>query len=198
MHKMKTGMMIALLSLLFEHSVAAQYSYKKFNGVWRSERVESLGSGTFGTRTFTFKNKNWEVEFTFYLDSLKKQPVFTFRATGDYLLQGASATLPKTQNVRFNFQKKYLTLLTDNADIIKSFGFAGCKLTKGKEADITETGCSFLPSKAAYGQEYDLFSKKMGKLYLGTRSSDMSSEEKRPTTLGYPLVRLHNDIPAVY
>lgn len=184
---MKTLTTIAFL--VMANASFAQYQQKQFNGTWNSERIESLGNGTFGTRTFAFKDKAWEIKFTLYFDSLKKQPVFVFRATGDYEFQGASATLPKTQNARFNFQNKYVTLLTDNADIIKNFGFTGCPLTKDKEADITETGCSFLPSKAAYGQEFDLFSEKNGKLYLGARSNDMSSEDKRPTVLGAPLVK---------
>lgn len=186
--KMKNVLTILFLTMV-TISASAQYQHKQFNGMWHSERIEPLGNGTFGTRTFSFKDKAWEIKFILYLDSLKKQPVFMFRATGDYEFQGASPTLSKTQNARFNFQKKYVTLLTDNADVIKNFGFASCQLTKDREADITETGCSFLPSKAAYGQEFDLFSEKNGKLYLGARSNDMSSEDKRPTALGAPLVK---------
>lgn len=83
-----------------------------------------------------------------------------------------------------------MTLLTDNAEIIKNFGLTSCNLQKGIEKNITETGCSFLPSKTAYGQEYDLVKLVGQKLYLGARSNDMSSIEKRPIALGAPLLKI--------
>jgi hypothetical protein len=160
-------------------------------GIYGSPKAESLGNGTYGTRTITLAGNTWDLHFTLHLDSALTMPVFTFHAKGTYKLEGPSATVVGAQNAVFYFDKKYVTLHTANADITKNFGFAACNLQVGKEQDITDSGCSFLVSKAACGQEYDLLKADGNQLFLGIRPAqgDMCAAERRPTALSYPLAR---------
>jgi Adenomatosis polyposis coli down-regulated 1 len=162
---------------------------KQIKGTWVSAAAEDLGNGTFGTRYFKLKKDQWEIRFTLYLDAAAQQPVFTFRAVGSYDVQGPSKVVAGASNAVFHFSKKYLTLETDDAALLQNFGFAGLGFVKGNEQDISASGASFLPSVAAYGQEYDLLKLDQGQLFFGMRSNDMSSEDKRPTALFYPLNR---------
>jgi hypothetical protein len=158
------------------------------NGSWKSESVENLGQA-WGVREFSFDKSNWEIRFTMYGDSAMTFPLFTFRATGTYVINGAKKD--ESNPAVFSFSKKYVTVHTDNSDVLKNLGMTDCGLSKGVEKDITETGCSFLVSKNACGQEYDLVAQLKGKLYLGARPADgnMCTEDRRPKSLGLPLVR---------
>jgi len=124
-----------------------------------------------------------------FLDSAQTMPVFAFRAVGKYEVQGTSTVVAGADNAYFGFDEKYVTLLTDNQEVIQNFGFADCGLEKDVEKDITETGCSFLVSKQVCGQEYDLLKLDNEQLYFGMRPAegDMCTEENRPTALFYPL-----------
>ena len=160
-------------------------------GAWESVSAENLGNGTFGTRYFNLTEGEWEVKFTLYLDSTLQMPVFEFRGVGGYEVQGQSQIVDGAENALFKFDNKYVTLLTDNPDVINGFGFGSCNLEQGKAQDITEDGCSFLVSKSVCGQEYDLLKLDNGLLYFGMRPAegDMCAEERRPTALFYPLKR---------
>ncbi len=181
---------ILLTALLMGFLLGLMAQEKKLDGEWASEKIEDLGNKTFGTRAFVFTGKAWEVKFTLFLDDAKTVPVFRFRGAGNYSTGEKSKKVEGAKEVIFFFDQKYVTLLTDNAEIIKNFGLTSCNLQKGIEKNITETGCSFLPSKTAYGQEYDLVKLVGQKLYLGARSNDMSSIEKRPIALGAPLLKI--------
>lgn len=162
-----------------------------YKGTWESVAAENLGNGTFGIREFLLKEEAWEVKFKLYLDSLLTTPVFQFRGVGKYTVQEASKVVEGADNVIFGFDHKYLTLLTDNQDLVNNFGFAACGLEKELEKEITAEGCSFLVSKAVCAQEFDLLKLIDGQLYLGMRPAegDMCVAERRPTALFYPLKR---------
>ena len=165
------------------------YEKSKYLGEWESVTSENLGNGSFAKRYFNLKEEDWEITFTLFLDSAQTIPVFAFRAVGKYEVQGASTIVDGADNAYFGFDSKYLTLLTDNEDVIQGFGFTNCGLEKGVEKDITHDGCSFLVSKQACGQEYDLLKLDNEQLFFGMRPSegDMCTEENRPTALFYPL-----------
>jgi hypothetical protein len=188
---MKTSIKKALLltSMAFTLTVNAQ-QVPVLKGNFKSEKVEDLGNKTFGFRDFTFSKNKWELNFTLFLDEAMSIPVFTFKAIGSYKADGKSDKVNGASNAIFYFDKKFVTLKTDNADVIKGFGFANCNLTKDKETEITDSGCSFLVSKSVCGQEFDLIQLIDNKLYLGTRPADgnMCTIEKRPTSLGSPLI----------
>lgn len=162
----------------------------KYIGEWESVSSEDLGNGTFATREFNLEKENWSLVFTLFMDEAQTTPVFAFRAVGKYEVEGVSTVVEGADNAYFGFDKKYVTLLTDNEDLINGFGFSACGLEKDVEKDISQDGCSFLVSNAECGQEYDLLRLDNGQLFFGARpeaGEDMCSEEKRPTTLFYPL-----------
>ncbi len=183
---LSVAMVVATISTIY-----SQNMNKKMNGKWESVQAEDLGNKSFGWREFKFSDDKWEIWFTMYLDQARTMPVFTFRSTGTFEVLQASNSVQGANNAIFKFSKKYVTLKSSNPDVIKGFGFDQCKLEINVETDITESGCSFLMSKAAYGQEYDLISLKGNNLFLGARPADgnMGVEEKRPTTLGLPLTK---------
>lgn len=186
---MKTIVAALLLSVTALQAKPVHSLQKQVKGDWVSLAPEDLGNGTFGTRSFALKKDQWEIRFTLYLDAAAQQPVFTFRGTGTYAIQGPSKVVGGASEAVFHFSKKYLTLETADAAILQNFGFADIGLAKGEERDISTTGASFLPSVAAYAQEYDLLKLDQGQLYFGMRSNDMSTPDKRPTALFYPLRR---------
>lgn len=172
--------------------VIPEVSKNPYLGQWESVKAEDLGNGTFGTRYFEIAKENWEVKFTLYLDSTLTMPVFQFRGIGKYEVQGQSTIIEGAENAIFGFDQKFVTLLTDNQDLINNFGFNTCNLEKDTEKDITADGCSFLVSKSICAQEYDLLKVDEGMLYLGMRPAegDMCTEENRPTALFYPLASI--------
>lgn len=159
-----------MVSLLL---LAACNNNRKKNptGTWRSEKIEPLGNHTFGKRVFHIADTTWQVQFTLYLDSEATKPVFTFRGMGTYTLGRPSVTVQGATEAVFYFAHKYLTLHTSDTALLKSFGFTSCNLTPEEEKDITETGCSFLESKSACSQEYDLVRIKNEKLYFRRKTA---------------------------
>ncbi|MBF0336231.1 MAG: hypothetical protein HQL05_00215 [Nitrospirae bacterium] len=162
--------------------------------VWGSKGAEDQGNGTFARREFTFFENTWSLYFTLYLDAELKSPVFRFHAEGFFEVDSPSSVVEGAYNAMFGFQKKTLTLRTSDEKIINSFGFGGCGLQLEVEKDISDTGCSFFKSVKDYEEEYDLLclDKTRKVLYLGARpaDNDMSTKAKRPTALGYPLLRI--------
>lgn len=179
------------LTIIAATALSAPAQAKGLNGNWASEKPEDAGNKTFSTREFSFDGDRWDVKFTLFLDEAKTMPVFLFKGVGSYSVAAKSRKVKGAREAIFRFDKKFVTLLTDNADLVNNFGFAGCNLKKGNEQDITETGCSFLVSKTACGQEYDLVKMAGRKLFLGARPADgnMCSVDKRPIALGHALVK---------
>jgi hypothetical protein len=167
-------------------------SQNKIEGNWRSASFEKTSTGTFGVREFSFEKDAWEIRFTLYLDSALKFPMFTFRANGTFSVGGKSERVNNARKAIFRFDKKYLTVKTQDTALIRRIGFADCGLVYLTEKDITETGCAYLVSRLACAQEYDLVSRTGDTLYLGARplSGGICEEAKRPGALGLPLRRM--------
>jgi hypothetical protein len=54
------------------------------NGTWASPASEDWGRGTFGTRSFTFADGTWSLDFALALDPGMNAKVFEFHTTGTY------------------------------------------------------------------------------------------------------------------
>lgn len=163
-------------------------------GTWKSEVAERVGNVGFRTREFKFMPERWLIEVLFFGDKEMTKPLFSFVGEGPYTLAENSTILPKATNAVFFFDKKRLTLLTDDAAAVSQFKFDACNLTKGQTKDISASGCSNFTSIAVCGQEYDLVNIESGVLRLGARPADgnMCSVEKRPQSLGQPLIKKGN------
>lgn len=144
----------------------------------------------FGQRIFTFDNSKWTLEFTLGLDPELHQKVFQFRTYGTYQVLDRSTLVPNTYNALFREEKKFLTLLTDNTDLIEAFGFGNCQLELDKEKDISEAGCALWAAVEVCDEDHDLLALDAeGLLYFGVRPPDnnMCTADRRPTTLTAPV-----------
>ncbi len=161
---------------------------------WGSHDAEDLGNGTFARREFTFFENTWSLYFTMYLDVELKYPVYRFHAEGFFEVDSPSSVVEGAYNAMFGFHRKTLTLRTSDEQVINSLGFGGQGFMLEIEKDISANGCSFFKSVKDYEEEYDLvWLDKTGKiLRLGARpaDNDMSTKDKRPTALGYPVFRI--------
>lgn len=171
-------------------TVSAQL--QNLEGRWFSVNTEKVGTG-WCTRDFKFYQNKWVLTFTMYADSAKYFPLFAFDTEGTFVI-GKKSNLPVTTfESDFSFNKKFITLLTDDQTTLLQLGFDKCNLIKGNKTDISESGCSFFASVKNYPKEFDLTSLQGDKLFLGNRPADgnMGSADKRPKSLGYPLERFN-------
>ena len=180
-----------IIQILFSFALVTDITAQDISGEWISERPESTPSGAYGIREFSIEKRKWEVRYTLYQDSTLRIPVFTFRGNGTFRIEKPATNVNDSYDAIFQFERKYLSIETNDTSLIKKLGMDGCGLQYKKEKDITKTGCSYFLSQVKCGQEYDLVSLLKGLLYLGERpkSGGMCEIEKRPLTLGPPLKR---------
>ncbi|KJU83025.1 protein APCDD1 [Candidatus Magnetobacterium bavaricum] len=161
---------------------------------WGSMDAEDLGNGMFARRTFTFFEDTWSMYFTMFMDTTMKKPVYQFHGEGFFEVESPSSVVEGAYNVMFGFHRKTIRLLTSNKQVISSLGFDDCGLKLSIVKDISGTGCSFIKSVKDYEQEYDLLkldaTAKILRLGARPADGDMSTEARRPTTLGIPLKKL--------
>jgi kynurenine formamidase len=175
-------------------SAAVSTVADKLPGIWKSPAAESMGNMGYRTREFTFTPDRWRIEAVFYADAAMANPLFSFAAEGSYKLGETSPFVSGATNAVFFFDKKSLTLLTEDVEMIGRFGIGNYGLTRGVTKKISPNVCSNSASGAICGQEYDLVKIDGNKLQFGSRPADgiMSSEEKRPRSLGPPVQRSGN------
>jgi len=162
------------------------------SGNWKSAAIEDLGDGYFGTRDLRLTQTDWEVVFTRYLDKEATKPVYTYRANGTYAVGAASTAVEGAYDVVFTVSAKFLTLGTDDAQVIKTAGLEFCNfLKKDVEVDISTLGCSSFMTVTGCPEEYDLVKLEGADLLLGNRlySDTVCSEDRRPTEMGAPLIK---------
>lgn len=165
---------------------------ENLSGTYKDIEPYAYGDA-FGQRVFTFDEGNWTLEFTLGLDPNLENQVFQFRTYGSYRIVEASASVDNAYNAEFGEDKKFLTLKTDNPQLIEAFGFASCGLTPFEEKDISENGCSLWKPVSECPIDYDLLSLDgNGLLYFGQRpaDNDMCSADKRPTSLTPPVTKV--------
>jgi kynurenine formamidase len=163
----------------------------QLSGKWKSASAEQVGNRGFMTREFTFSRKRWLIKVMFYGDRELSKPLFSFVGEGPYALAENSTIQPGAINATFFFDKKWLTMLTDDAALIGVFKFDACNLTKGIAKDISASGCSNFTSVTVCRQEYDLVNIERGILRLGARPAvgNLCVADNRPTSLGQPLTK---------
>lgn len=148
--------------------------------------------GAYGTRTFTFDEGRWGLEFHFALDPEMTQKVFTFRTQGPYALQERSNAVPEAFHTIFYEEQKFVTVYNDDPALLAGMGMADCGLTAGIEQNISETGCANWKPVAECGEDHDLFAiDEQGQLYFGVRpqDNDMCTADRLPTELLPPVAK---------
>lgn len=165
----------------------------KMVGDWRSVAPEQNNIGQYATREFRFTLSRWEMIYTLATDIEMKKPIFIFRTEGPFTIEAASSKLPGAYNAQFRFSKKFINVKTKDRRLAKVFKFDDCKLVVGKEADVTDKGCSFVPKIEECAQEFDVVKIEGNNLYLGARPQDnnICTVDRRPEALGLALKRIN-------
>lgn len=172
--------------------VSNKVPLQKLAGTYASIAAEDWGRGAFGHRAFAFEGGRWNLRFTLALDPGLQNKVFEFRTLGSYQVLRESKAVRGAFDALFLEDRKYVTLLTDNADLAKAFGLAECRLVPGVEKDISETGCARWKPVSVCREDHDLLAlDTSGHLYFGVRpeDNDMCTPDKRPMHLIYPVAK---------
>ncbi len=155
---------------------------QNLSGTYMDKTPYAYGNA-FGQRIFTFDKGTWTLRFTLALDPNLEQQVFEFRTFGTYEVLNEFTEVTDAFNALFLEEKKFLTLKTDNPQLIEAFGFSTCNLVKDIEKDISESGCALWAAVEECNQDHDLLSlDKDGLLYFGVRPADnnMCTADRRP------------------
>ena len=166
---------------------------ENLSGTYKDIQPYAYGNA-FGQRVFTFNKGNWTLEFTLGLDPSLEYQVFQFRTKGSYRIVEASTIVENAYDAEFGEDKKFVTLKTDDPQLIESFGFTECGLTPFVEKDISKNGCSLWKPVSECPIDYDLVSlDQEGLLYFGQRpaDNDMCTPEKRPTSLTPAVTKIY-------
>ncbi len=188
---MKKIALISLFMILMGATLMADVKSDILGG-WKSAAAEDFQNGSFGYRVFEIKKDSWTVQTTIYRDKNMKKPIFVFFADGPYSVGESYSKIEGANKAQFKFSHKYVTLLTNNFILKRMLGFKSLK--KDVKTDISQNGISFFKSVAAAPEEFDVVKIENKMLYLGARpkDNDLGSEEKRPTKLNFPLIRVEN------
>jgi hypothetical protein len=166
-------------------------------GIWESEHCvvqERNGMRTSSRSTFVFLDSEWALEFTQYSDAACTTPSLRGFFQGRYRIAGPSSAVPGARHANFGFSVKRLTLYDE--DLLAQANRGGCgnrAWTRGREEDVSSTGCSWVVPVYACPQEFDLVKLDDDRLFLGERPAvgqDLCREDRRARALrSLPLVR---------
>jgi len=193
----KTFILAMVVSLtMITNCNSKKQNLENLSGVYSDPKPYSYGKA-FGHRKFSFENQKWTLDFTLSLYPAGNIPVFTFRTYGKFKVINESTIVSNAWNAIFYEEKKFLTLKTEDKNLIQAFRFADCKLTLNEEKDISESGCSAWLPVSVCNEDHDLLMlTSEGGLHFGERPFDnnMCTSEKRPKTLTPPVFKSEGNI----
>ncbi|WCL49630.1 hypothetical protein [Leptospira sp. GIMC2001] len=184
--------LILMIGFGILHCTGTKNPLNKLSGTYTDVEPYPYGKA-FGKRTFTFEKDKWTLDFTLSLDPMGNLKVFSFRTFGNYKMLGESKIIPTAMDAIFYEDKKFLTVHTDNKDLLNAFRFSDCNLVLGQEKDISETGCSGWKSVSICNEDHDIvMMNEKGDIHFGERplDNDMCSSEKRPIRLTPPVSKV--------
>ncbi len=172
---------LSLFAMSFYYFNNEKKALQNLAGTYEDPQPYTYGQA-WGHRIFTFEQGKWTLKFTLALDPAMKNPVFIFRTYGNYKVLRKSKTVKNAYEALFLEDKKFVTLKTDNQNLVDAFGFAPCELTLNVEKDISKDGCSAWKSIAICNQDHDLLSlDEDGKLYFGGKTCRQRYVYRRQT-----------------
>jgi hypothetical protein len=166
-------------------------------GIWETERCvvqERDGMRTSSRSTFVFLDAEWALEFTQYSDDACTTPSLRAFFQGGYRIAGTSSTVAGAYHANFGFSMKRLALYDDGLLAQANGGACGKRTwARGREEDVSSTGCLWVVPVSACPQEFDLVKVVGDQLFLGERPAagqDLCREDRRARALrSLPLVR---------
>jgi Adenomatosis polyposis coli down-regulated 1 len=166
-------------------------------GIWESERCdvqEQNGTRTSSWSVFVFLESEWALEFTQYSDAACTMPSLRAYFQGRYRITRPSGLVPGAHEATFGFSSKRLTLYGGGPLAQANGGACGARAwTRGREEDVSSTGCLWVVPVSACREEFDLVKVDGDRLLLGERPAagkDLCREDRRARALrSAPLVR---------
>jgi hypothetical protein len=159
-------------------------------GIWQSDRCvvqERNGIRTSSKSIFVFLESEWALEFTQYSDAACATPSLRAFFQGRYRITGPSSVVAGAYDAEFGFSTKRLTLYADGLLTQANAGACGTRVwRRGREEDVSSTGCLWVVPVSACPQEFDLVKVDDDQLFLGERppaGQDLCREDRRARTL---------------
>jgi Adenomatosis polyposis coli down-regulated 1 len=174
-------------------------------GIWESERCdvqERNGRQTSSRSVFVFLDGEWALEFTQYSDAACTTPSLRAFFHGRYRIAEPSSAVAGAYHATFGFSVKRLTLYDDGLLAQANRGTCGTRTwTRGREEDVSSTGCLWVVPVSACREEFDLVKLEGERLLLGERpaaGTDLCHADRRARALrSLPLVRRVRALDAV-
>jgi hypothetical protein len=181
----------------FQNTSQSSISAISIAGIWESERCEVQernGRQTSSRSVFVFLDGEWALEFTQYSDAACTAPTLRAFFHGRYRITEPSSAVTGAYHATFGFSVKRLTLYDDGLLAQANGGACGTRTwTRGREEDVSSTGCLWVVPVAACREEFDLVKLEGERLLLGERpaaGTDLCRADRRAGALrSRPLVR---------
>jgi Adenomatosis polyposis coli down-regulated 1 len=188
---------LVLSGVNFQNTTQSSITAISIAGIWESERCEVQernGSQTSSRSVFVFLDGEWALEFTQYSDAACTSPSLRAFFHGRYRITEPSNAVAGAYDATFGFSVKRLTLYDDG--LLAQANRGACETrtwTRGREEDLSSTGCLWVVPVSACPEEFDLVKLEGERLLLGERpaaGTDLCRADRRARALrALPLVR---------
>jgi hypothetical protein len=188
---------LVLAGAHFQNATQSSITAISIAGIWESERCDVQdrnGRKTSSKSIFVFLDGEWALELTQYSDPACTTPALRAFFLGRYRITGPSSAPAGAHQATFGFSVKRLTLYDDGLLAQANRGGCGTRTwTRGREEDVSSTGCLWVVPISACPEEFDLVKLEGERLLLGERpaaGTDLCHTDRRAGTLrSLPLVR---------
>lgn len=159
-------------------------------GSWVSPSCEvgtgADGSSFYYTRSFTFTDATWTIDFVLFEDTACSYKLSTATIAGPYTLLDLVEDLEGTR--QGNFERDTLTVTAHDQGMADYFASTGCgsaTWSLDSAQDVSGTGCAplGLENTTDCPTEFDIVKLDGSSLYFGDRSTGMCDESKRTHVL---------------
>jgi hypothetical protein len=190
-----SGLMLSGVNL--QSTTQSTITAISISGIWESERCdvqERNGRQTSSRSVFVFLDGEWALELTQYSEAACATPSLRAFFQGRHRITESSSAVAGAYHATFGFSMKRLTLYDD--DLLAQANRGGCGTrtwTRGREEDVSSTGCLWVVPVSACREEFDLVKLEGDRLRLGERpaaGTDLCHADRRARALrSLPLVR---------
>src|SRR5262245_46245917 len=181
---------LLLSSVSFQNTSRSSITAISIAGIWESERCdvqERNGRQTSSRSVFVFLDGEWALEFTQYSDAACTTPSLRAFFHGRYRITEPSRAVAGAYHATFGFSVKRLTLYDDGLLAQANRGACGTRTwTRGREEDVSATGCLWVVPISACREEFDLVKLEDDRLRLGERpaaGTDLCRADRRAGAL---------------
>jgi Adenomatosis polyposis coli down-regulated 1 len=181
---------LAIGFALLLSSLNLQTNPPALTGIWESDRCviqERGGTRTSSWSAFVFLDEEWALEFIQYSDAACKTPALRAFFQGRYRVVQPSTVVQGAHDADFGFSRKRLTLYADALLAEANRGGCGHRTwARGREEDVSATGCLWVVPVSACAQEFDVVKVVGDQLFLGERPAagqDLCREDRRARAL---------------